>query len=90
MVFLMGSNQSHFLQEKYKSGKLPRIKCECHIIAGTILLISTRCGYGTYSEFNFANDGSVSGGRKGENCMLCGDTRVMNAVTKHRTRGTSR
>jgi hypothetical protein len=69
MVFLS------FSSGKYKSGKSPRIKCECNIIAGTTLLVSTRCGYGTYSKFNFANDGSVSGSRKGEYCMLCGDTK---------------
>lgn len=73
-----------FFQEKSKSGKSLRIKCECHIFAGTRLLVSTRCGYGAYSEFNFANDGSVSGRRKGEYCMLWGAT-VTNAVTKQRT-----
>lgn len=57
MVFLTESNQSHFLQEKKgKSGKSPRIKCECRIITGTGLLVSTRRGYGAYSEFNFAKN----------------------------------
>lgn len=47
-------------------------------------MVSTRCGYGSYSEFNFASDGSVSVSWKGEYCMLWGAT-VTNAVTKQRT-----